>query len=369
MDVISRVETRQVRVSPKTVWRFVQIHTAGRHIGLGEFSYDAAPGSMAARVKAAAIGLVGAPARRVALGALRPLLGQGMASATAYSALDQALADIEAQRDGVSLAHHLGAGDGERLFKLYANINRRTVDRTPAGFAASARDAVAAGFDAVKLAPFDGLSPPLCGTADGTRLIASAMARIEAVAAAIGPGLAVMVDCHWRLTSAAAEALIGPLAAAGVVWFECPLPEVDGSVADLVRLRRKANAGGMRLCGLETAATWEGFAPFVEAGAYDVVMPDVKHAGGHAAILEIAERAAACGVATSLHNPTGPVAHAASLHLCAALGSSERLECQFDETQLFDALTDPPPPPRQGSSRLPDGTGLGVTLRDDLPGA
>jgi galactonate dehydratase len=91
----------------------------------------------------------------------------------------------------------------------------------------------------------------------------------------------------------------------------------------------------MRLCGLETSIGVHGYEPFLSAGAYDLVMPDIKHAGGYRAILEIAKRAQHYGVATSLHNPSGPIAHAASLQLSAVLPGTERLEIQFDESPLF----------------------------------
>ena len=65
----------------------------------------------------------------------------------------------------------------------------------------------------------------------------------------------------------------------------------------------------------------EGFRPFLEAGIYDVIMPDVKYAGGLRELLRIGEFAAGLGVACSPHNPSGPIAHAHSLHLSAHLPS------------------------------------------------
>ncbi len=50
------------------------------------------------------------------------------------------------------------------------------------------------------------------------------------------------------------------------------------SAPALKRLRARANAAGMRLAGCETEVRREGFRPFLKAGAYDVMMPDVKYA-------------------------------------------------------------------------------------------
>ena len=41
-----------------------------------------------------------------------------------------------------------------------------------------------------------------------------------------------------------------------------------------MRLRGLANDHGLRLAGLEEGIGIDAFAPYVEAGAYDVVMPD-----------------------------------------------------------------------------------------------
>jgi L-alanine-DL-glutamate epimerase-like enolase superfamily enzyme len=70
--------------------------------------------------------------------------------------LEQALADLAAQRAGQPL--HLFMGGALRdPVALHANINRGADPRSPARFAAAATRAVAAGFRAVKLAPFEPL--------------------------------------------------------------------------------------------------------------------------------------------------------------------------------------------------------------------
>ncbi len=67
--------------------------------------------------------------------------------------------------------------------------------------------------------------------------------------------------------------------------------------------------------------------------------------------------------AVAPHNPTGPIAHAASLHVCAGLRGFSRLELQFNESPLFDALVQPPlPAPAGGRAQVPQGPGLGIAL-------
>ncbi len=353
-----------VAVTAKTTWRFVRLRTTTGLEGTGEFTFQPAPTDAAEQMRAAANLLVGAAANRAALAPLSAMAEEGFARATVFSALEQALADIEAQAAGLPLCRYLGARSARRV-PLYANINRRTVMRTPEGFAQSARLAAGVGFTAMKLAPFDGLSPKLCGTEEGRERTAEGLARIKAVADAV-PEAAVMVDCHWRFSEDAAHAVLPALEDARVSWFECPLAETVDNVPALTRLRHAANGRGMRLAGLETMAGWASFEPFVVGGAYDVVMPDIKHCGGHAALIDIAERSAEHGVAVSAHNPSGPVAHVHSLHVTACLPGDEPLELQFDETEKFWELTTPPPPECNGRSALPTGSGVGVAL--DLDG-
>ena len=86
--------------------------------------------------------------------------------------------------------------------------------------------------------------------------------------------------------------------------------EEPGAIPALKRWRALCNARGMVLAGLETQIGLAAFEPYLSAGAYDVVMPDVKYVGGLVETVAVAERAAACGVAVSPHNPSGPVCHA-----------------------------------------------------------
>jgi galactonate dehydratase len=172
----------------------------------------------------------------------------------------------------------------------------------------------------------------------------------------------LFVDCHWRFTPAAAARTIDALAALRVVWFECPIPERSETIGAIRTLRAHANAHGMRLAGLEELTSAEAFHPWLSAGAYDVVMPDVKYCGGIASLIAIDAEASRHGIACAPHNPTGPVCHAASLAACSAIAPPVLLELQWDETPAFYAMGPGLPRASGGSSALPDRPGLGVGL-------
>lgn len=352
-------ELHETRITEKTIWRFVTLHDNKGNTGHGEFSYDGAPVDILDQANAFISPLLGLPANGDSLADSGARLDfEDLMQATLFSAVEQALVEIEAKAVRLPLWRYLGGRNGNVEIPLYANINRRTVDRSPEGFAQSAADAVASGFSWIKIAPFDGVTPQ---TVEGDITITEGLARIKAVRSVIGDRF-LMVDCHWRFSADRTMSLMGELSASQICWLECPIVESENQLDAMIAIRNSANANGMQLAGLESFAGWEQFRPYVEAGAYDVVMPDIKHCGGHRAFQEIAKNTAIFGVGVSAHNPSGPVAHLASLHATAAIGAPEPMEIQFDESLRFFELTGPSPPAVSGRSKLPSGVGLGARL-------
>ena len=360
-DTIASVTVIAVPVTPKTVWTFIHLVSASGIEGVGEATLTGQEQAVAAVAERCGGMVAGSPLGEASALFTRMPFGT-LAEAAFSSGVMQAFRDLEARHQGISAAALLG-GVQRTGIPVYANVNRRTLDRTPAGFAASAGDAVAAGHQAFKIAPFDGLSPDL-SSADAKPLIAQGIARIEAVRDAIGPEKRLMVDCHWRFQTDWALAALDALEPVGLHWFECPVPDTEAMIPDLVRIRAAANRQGVLLAGLENAVLRRGFAPFLEARAYDVMMPDVKYAGGPDEMMRIAELFASAGVVFSPHNPSGPICHAHSLHICAALPDLAVLETQFDETPRFDTLVgNELPASEEGVTTIRDsGTGIGVTL-------
>jgi galactonate dehydratase len=331
---------------------------AGR-VGFGEATLQGRDSELRTHVARLAPSLVGRPVRPS-----RAAVAQGddAAEAAARCAIDHAVWDLAAQAQGVTLAAALGAPRTSSV-PLYANVNRGTVDRSPGGFAARALEAAQRGFRAIKVAPFDDVAAADLGTDAGRRRFDLGVERVLAVREAIGPARELMVDCHWRLDERAAGEALARLEPARLYWLECPLPETTASLDALKRVRAKANATGVRLAGCESMTALDGFRPFLDAGAYDAIMPDVKYAGGLSEMLRIAADAQRRGELCSPHNPTGPVAHLASVHVASLLDDCPFLEFQYGESDAFFALCDRPiPDPTHGASDLPRDPGLGAGL-------
>jgi galactonate dehydratase len=109
-----------------------------------------------------------------------------------------------------------------------------------------------------------------------------------------------------------------------------------------------------------------GFALLLERGLFDVVMPDVKYAGGYSEMLKIAVLAHKHGIECSPHNPTGPVCNMASMHLLCASDHFSMLEFQLGESDLFfDVVGGKGPGLLDGCFEAPrDVPGLGLQLDD-----
>ena len=100
---------------------------------------------------------------------------------------------------------------------------------------------------------------------------------------------------------------------------------------------------------------------------YDVMMPDVKYAGGPDEMIEIEKLFLKNNVEFSPHNPSGPICHAHSLQVCGAVKSSKILEHQFDESPLFNELVNNQLPEiRNGKIKLSNSSGIGVKINKSL---
>jgi galactonate dehydratase len=363
MTAIATLEPVVVNVSPKTNWSFVKVTTGDGATGWGECSLNGWEPLLVAQAQMLAHDAVGRDIADVGnLLAYLPHSPGGLIVHAVKSATEQALADLRARAAGTSIARMLNPA-ARTAVPAYANINRSVADRSPAVFADAARRAVAAGYRAVKLAPFDGViaadaaqTPIDARTRDG-------LDRVFAVRDAVGAAVDVMVDCHWRFDVDRAEVLLRDIAPARPYWVECMISEHPLGYGSIARLTELAHQRGIRTAGGETIAGTDQAQAMCAAKLYDVLMPDIKYAGGYAGMQAIAKVCAAHGVDFAPHNPTGPIAHLASIHACAAAPALLWLEHQWNESPLFAALVDDALPPLvDGAFAVPSTAGIGAAL-------
>ena len=360
---IATIEPLVVNVSAKTNWFFVLLTLESGATGIGEASLNGWERPMLAYLDDLRAHLIGVGAED-AYPLLRtfPTSPGGLVANAVRSAIAQALLDAQARTQEVPVHALLGTNHRARV-RMYANINRATVDRSPESCARSAMQAVSQGFTAVKIAPFDDVRRESLHELRTQRALDVGIERVFAIRDAVGRSVDVMVDCHWRFDEATALRVLDRLAGARLFWFECPVPEGPLWHGALARIRAVARERGVLLAGAETQTGMEGFRPFIEGQLFDVIMPDVKYAGGTRATLDIANFAHRGGVLTSPHNPTGPVCTYASLHVAACAPELPLLELQVGESDLTsDLVHGASPAMHDGAFATPQTPGLGIDI-------
>jgi galactonate dehydratase len=281
-------------------------------------------------------------------------------SAVAASAVEQCLWDLQGQALGLPAFELFGGRIQDRL-RVYANINRSTDDRSPAGFAANAQRAIAAGFDAIKLAPFDDLPPNVSDHAQLEHFMQLGIDCARAVRDVIGTRRDLLVDVHSHFNRQDGLALAKRFEPLNLYWLEevCP-PEPVEDLAAINKAAKMPTAGGEQIHGVK------GFYPYIKAEAVDIVMPDVKVTGGMLELKMIAAMAEGADLMCSPHGPASPIGNAAAAHVMATVANFEILEFSFGEVPWRSEFVDPPERVDGGSLILSDRPGLGYTINEKV---
>jgi galactonate dehydratase len=353
----------RVRASPLGDWIFVTLQTKDGRIGLGEAS-QTGHDALTARCLLETVrpALRGRDAHRIHLvlrelrQALAVSYSANVVTMTALSAVEHAMWDLLGQHFGVPV-HALWGGAARATVALYANLNRALVSRGPDGFANLAREAVAAGHHALKIAPFDDVERDTPDRHVWRQRYLLGLERIAATRDAVGFEVDLMVDCHGRFTPAEVPKLMRDVERFDVLWVEEPFlstahqPGIHAFYAQFPF----AVAAGEYVSGLGE------FGALLDTGVRYLMM-DVKHSGGLWQVLRAAAVAEARGALVSLHSPSGPVAQAASAHVAAVLPNFHSLEYVWAEVPWRADAVHPREEIANGTLIVPHRPGLGVTL-------
>jgi galactonate dehydratase len=281
---------------------------------------------------------------------------RGRPASVAHGGLEQCMWDLQGKALGVP-TYKLFGGMLRRKIRNYANINRSTEERSPAGFAAMAERAVNAGLDAVKLAPFDDMPRGDVGAARIEEFTKLGIERAEAVRKVLGPGRDLLLDAHNKMNLERGLDLARRLEPLELFWLE----EVSRPLENLTAINKAAKmptAGGESLFGVKA------YFPYIAAGAVDIVMPDIKYCGGMFELKKIAAMAEGAGLLASPHGPASPVGNMAAAHVCATLPNFQILEYSFGEAPWREEVVDPPEEVDNGLLTVPDRPGFGITLNE-----
>jgi galactonate dehydratase len=356
---IDGLEVFRVKVNRRGNWTIARLKTSEGLTGLGDASQSGKDEQTLVYLKQFSDLLRGRTIfdvewlRKVTV----PTIAQyGTPAAVAASALDQCLWDLQGQAFSVPTYELFGGRIQERI-RLYANINRSTEDRTPDGFAQMASKATAAGFDAIKLAPFDEMPR---GSTDRVQIERDTQRGIDcaqAVRNIIGTQRDLLIDGHSHFDREDGLALAHRFVPLHLFWLEEVTPAKP--VEDLAAIRKAAvvpTAGGESIHGVA------GFYPYIRAEAVDIVMPDVKVCGGMLEMKKIAALAEGARLITSPHGPASPVGNVSAAHVMATVPNFNILEFSYGEVPWRAELIDPPEQITSGALPLYARPGLGIKL-------
>jgi galactonate dehydratase len=358
---ISGLEIFRIKVNQRGNWTIVRLHTSAGVNGLGDASQSGRDEANIRFLHQFGELLKGRSIYDIEWfrSAVRPVVSEeGHAASVAASALEHCLWDIQGKVFSVPTYELFGGRIQERI-RNYANINRSTRPRTPAGFAAMAKKAVQAGFNAVKLAPFDEMPKGLTDREGIEKFTRIGLERSSAVREAIGPKVDLLIDVHSHFGVDDGIALAERFEALNLFWLEEVTPAKP--VANLAAINR---AAAMPTAGGESIEGVEGFYPYIVAQAVDIIMPDVKVCGGMWELKKIAALAEGAGLRVSPHGPASPVGNVAAAHVSATLPNFLILEFSYGEVPWRAELIDPPEVIVNSGIPLSNRPGFGITLNE-----
>jgi galactonate dehydratase len=224
--------------------------------------------------------------------------------------------------------------------------------KTPEEFAEKAVTARDAGFKALKWDPFGSAWQDISRPD-----FIQALECIEAVSAAVGNDVGLLIEGHGRFNIPTAVRIGLAIEKFDVTWFEEPIP--PDNKAGLAEVRRRINvpvAAGERLYSRYD------YTEFFRLGCADFVQPDVSHAGGIMELRMIASMAECRHIPFCPHNPSGPVANAATLQLAACTPNFAFLETMSTDVPWRKDISTEEAVFGNGCMKIPSKPGLGIDI-------
>ena len=258
--------------------------------------------------------------------------GRGGAQSLAMSAVDIALWDLRARRQGAPLWRVLGGFDP----RVRCYVGGIDLDFPLDALLRQTDENLARGFRAIKMKV-------------GRPSLGDDVARVRAMRAHLGPEFPLMVDANMRWSVDEAIRAARALADCAPVWLE--EPTIPDDVPGHVRIVRE---GGLPVAAGENLHTVYEFRQLIAAGGVTFPEPDVTNCGGVTAFMKVCHLAEAFNLPVTSHG-----AHDITVHLLAAVPNRSYLEAHGFGLDRFIAE---PLRIEAGMAVAPDRPGHGVDL-------
>src|SRR5262249_17975087 len=254
------------------------------------------------------------------------------------SAIDIALWDILGRAAGQPVWRLLG-GFGRPL-RAYASAGYYRRDYSTADLAADVAQAPRAGYRGFKMKVGNLSSAVHAAVLHETPLrvtLAEDISRVAAAREAIGGDRELMCDATTSLDANTAMQYAQHFERLDIRWFEEPTqPENVAGCAELARRTR------IPIAGFETETSKFQFAALIDAGAIQVVQPDVIQVGGITEARKIAHYAQMRHLLFTCKNYSTAVSLGACLNLLYALPNADYFECDVDPSPWREEILKSP---------------------------
>lgn len=364
---ITAIESLQWAEFPRLL--VVRVHTDSGLIGLGETvdKVAGAKGALHGTIAPLILGQDPLDIEGLWRFAMDNIMYHGYAGAEtrALSAVEVALWDIMGKHYQIPLYHLLG-GKTRRHIPTYntcigfGEIQDYQAWHEDAGVLA--QSLLADGIHAMKIWPFDQFSEKSYGQYISQADIEAGLTPIRQIRDRVGHEMEIGIECHFRWNRVSMERIARALEPYDILFLEDVLPAVYPD-----EIKAVSQKTSIPIIGSELLMTRWQLREWLEKHVSQIVMTDPVWNGGIAETRKIASLAETFGVPLVLHNVAGPICHAACMHLGAHIPNLFFVESvRAFYKSYFTVLSDYAPTVEDGCMAVPDGPGLGVSLRDDV---
>ena len=341
----------------RTNWVFVKVYTDEGICGVGEGTLEYKEKALCGAIEHIKNYLTGKDPRTIEKhyhDIYRDAYWRGGAVLmSALSAVECALWDILGKSLGVPVYQLLGGRVNEDC-RIYVN-GWFSGAKTPDEFAEKAKAAVKRGVTAMKWDPF-GKSYMQISNKD----LDTALECVAKVREAVGNNVDLLIEGHGRFDVPTGIKIARELECFKPMWFEEPVPPDNLDALKAVRDKSPvAISAGERLY------TRFDYNKLFALRAADYIQPDVSHAGGIAELKKIAAAAEANYIPFAPHNPSGPIANAATLQLAACCPGFSILEIMYSDVDYRKKITNENLVYENGRIKIGDKPGLGIELNEE----
>ncbi|MGN0178046.1 MAG: mandelate racemase/muconate lactonizing enzyme family protein, partial [Monoglobaceae bacterium] len=188
----------------------------------------------------------------------------------------------------------------------------------------------------------------------------TALECVAEVRAAVGDGVDLLIEGHGRFNIPTGIKIAKELEQFKPMFFEEPVPPDNLDALKAVRDKSPvAISAGERLY-----TRWD-YKRMFDLMAADYIQPDISHAGGIMELKKIAAEAECRYIPFAPHNPSGPVANAATLQLAASCPNFSILEIMYSDVEYRKDITNENLEYKDGDMKIPDKPGIGIEINEE----